>query len=103
MTKGHTTDRPILQRALMERDFPFLGVIGSAAKAAVLRRELISDGVPPERAAKFHCPIGLDFGTNHPHEIALSIAAQLVSERDRISAAQAAVRRSRDILSEETL
>jgi xanthine dehydrogenase accessory factor len=85
MTKGHTTDRPILRRALMEREFPFLGVIGSEAKAAVLRRELMADGVSPERAAQFHCPLGLDFGTNHPHEIALSIAAQLVSERDRWS------------------
>ena len=86
MTKGHTTDRPILQRALTERDFPFLGAIGSEAKAAVLRRELIAAGVPPERAEKFHCPVGLDFGTNHPHESALSIAAQLLTERDRHSA-----------------
>jgi xanthine dehydrogenase accessory factor len=84
MTKGHTTDRPILQRALLERSFPYLGVIGSAAKAAVLRRELVNEGVPPERAAQFFCPVGLEFGTNHPHEIALSIAAQLVSERDRL-------------------
>jgi xanthine dehydrogenase accessory factor len=83
MTKGHTTDRPILQRALLERDFPFLGVIGSDAKAAVLRRELIAAGVPAERAEQFHCPVGLPFGTNQPHEIALSIAAQLLQERDR--------------------
>ena len=87
MTKGHTTDRPILRRALMERDFPFLGVIGSDAKAAVLRRELMADGVSPDRAAQFHCPLGFAFGTNHPHEIALSIAAQLVSERDRLAKA----------------
>lgn len=81
MTKGHTTDRPILQRALAERNFPFLGAIGSEAKAAVLRKELIDAGLPPERAANFHCPVGLDFGTNHPHEIALSIAAQLLTVR----------------------
>jgi xanthine dehydrogenase accessory factor len=87
MTKGHTTDRPILQRALAEHDFPFVGVIGSEAKAAVLRKELIGGGLAPERAAKFHCPVGLDFGTNHPHEIALSIAAQLLTERDRLRAA----------------
>lgn len=84
MTKGHATDRPILQRALAERDFPFIAVIGSAAKAAVLRRELRAAGLSPERAARFHCPAGLDFGTNHPHEIALSIAGQLVAERDRL-------------------
>ncbi|HKB89907.1 MAG TPA: xanthine dehydrogenase accessory protein XdhC [Opitutaceae bacterium] len=89
MTKGHATDRPVLQRALAEREFPFIGVIGSDAKAAVLRRELIANGLSAERAAQFHCPVGLDFGTNHPHEIALSIAAQLLSERDRARAARA--------------
>jgi len=86
MTMGHSTDRPILRRALTERSFPFIGVIGSSAKAEVLRRELIADGVSPEQASRFHCPVGLDFGTNHPHEIALSIAAQLLSERDRVLA-----------------
>lgn len=84
MTQGHKTDRPILHRALATHDFPFVGVIGSDAKAAVLRRELVADGLPPARADKFHCPVGLDFGTNHPHEIALSIAAQLLTERDRL-------------------
>ena len=87
MTMGHATDRPILRRALTERNFPFIGVIGSDAKAAILRRELVAEGVPSELAARFRCPVGLDFGTNHPHEIALSIAAQLVSERDRAAAA----------------
>ncbi len=82
MTQGHKTDRPILLRALTTRSFPFVGVIGSDAKAAVLRKELIADGVAPERAAEFHCPVGLDFGTNHLHEIALSIAAQLLAVRD---------------------
>lgn len=86
MTQGHRTDRPILHRALATRAFPFLGVIGSDAKAAVLRRELVADGLAPALAEKFHCPVGLDFGTNHPHEIALSIAAQLLTERDRVTA-----------------
>ncbi|MBS0633298.1 MAG: xanthine dehydrogenase accessory protein XdhC [Verrucomicrobia bacterium] len=85
LTKGHASDRPVLQRALGERNFPFVGVIGSAAKAIVLRRELIAGGLSEVRAQQFHCPVGLDFGTNHPHEIALSIAAQLLTERDRLA------------------
>ena len=84
LTKGHASDRPVLERALAEKNFPFVGVIGSAAKAEVLRRELTAAGLPAARAAQFHCPVGLDFGTSHPHEIALSIAAQLLSERDRL-------------------
>jgi len=86
LTKGHASDRPVLQRALTERNFPFVGVIGSDSKAEILRRELIAAGMPTERAAQFHCPVGLPFGSNHPHEIALSIAAQLISERDRLTA-----------------
>jgi len=82
LTKGHATDRPILQRALAERDFPFVGAIGSEAKAAILRREMIAAGLTAERAARLHCPLGLDLGSNHPHEIALSIAAQLLAARD---------------------
>ncbi len=84
MTQGHKTDHPILLRALSQREFPFVGVIGSKAKAATLRRELIADGLATENASRFHCPVGLDFGTNHPHEIALSIAGQLLAERDRL-------------------
>jgi xanthine dehydrogenase accessory factor len=87
MTMGHATDRPVLHRALIERNFPFIGVIGSAAKAKILRGELVAEGVPPEKASGFHCPVGLNFGTNHPHEIAISIAAQLLSRRDELGRA----------------
>jgi xanthine dehydrogenase accessory factor len=87
LTRGHAFDRPVLQRALSERNFPYIGVIGSRSKAEILRREMTADGLPDNLAARFHCPVGLSFGTNHPHEIALSIAAQLLTERDRLRAA----------------
>lgn len=83
MTQGHSTDLPVLARALSADLFPFVGAIGSDAKAAVLRRELLASGLSPDLVQRLHCPLGLDFGTNHPHEIALSIAGQLLTERDR--------------------
>ncbi len=86
LTKGHASDRPVLQRALAERDFPFVGVIGSDSKAKVLQKELVVSGLPAKRAREFHCPVGLPFGNNDPREIALSIAAQLLAERDRLKA-----------------
>jgi xanthine dehydrogenase accessory factor len=86
LTKGHASDRPVLQRVLAERHFPFIGVIGSDAKAEVLRREMIADGLPAERARQFHCPVGLPFGSNDPREIAISIVAQLLTERDELQA-----------------
>ena len=84
MTMGHATDRPILEEIFRQnRQFPFLGVIGSKAKRAVLVKELTAAGIPTENADAFHCPIGLDLGTNQPGEIAISVVAQLIQERDR--------------------
>jgi xanthine dehydrogenase accessory factor len=81
MTMGHAFDRPILQRALTEFDFPFLGVIGSQVKRIKLEKELRDAGV--REATNFYCPLGEDFGSNAPMEIALSMVAQLIRERDK--------------------
>jgi xanthine dehydrogenase accessory factor len=84
MTMGHATDRPILEEIFRSgRRFPFLGVIGSKAKRAVLVKELKAAGILPERVDDFQCPIGLELGTNQPGEIAISVVAQLIQERDR--------------------
>ena len=80
MTRGHKSDFPILQEIFSTgRRFAYLGVIGSKAKAAVLRKELKEVGI---ESADFHCPIGLPLGSNLPSEIAISIAAQLITVRD---------------------
>ncbi|MCO6046349.1 xanthine dehydrogenase accessory protein XdhC [Aeoliella sp. ICT_H6.2] len=85
MTQGHRSDVPVLERLLArEGTFPFLGVIGSKAKAAVLKKDLLEAGIPSERI-EFHCPVGLPIGTNHPSEIAVSIAAQLLEVRDAVT------------------
>jgi xanthine dehydrogenase accessory factor len=84
MTMGHATDRPILEEIFRQgRQFPFLGVIGSRAKRAVLVKDLTTAGIALETAQQFHCPIGLELGTNQPGEIAVSVVAQLIQERDR--------------------
>jgi xanthine dehydrogenase accessory factor len=82
MSMGHTTDKPVLIEILRTRTFPYLGVIGSDAKANILRREIAEAGLPAEAQRAFHCPIGIDIGTNHPYEIALSVIAQLIQTRD---------------------
>lgn len=84
MTRGHATDRPILQ-AILQRETPpaFLGVIGSKSKAAVLRRELLEHHVPEAKLEHITCPVGLPIGSNHPGEIAVSIVAQLLQVRDQ--------------------
>lgn len=83
MTMGHSTDLPIL-RQLLVRPFPYLGVIGSKSKAGALRNTLLKEGYSPEDCARLFCPIGLPLGSNHTHEIAISITAQLLQIRDNL-------------------
>jgi xanthine dehydrogenase accessory factor len=82
MTMGHTTDKPILLEILRTRTFPYLGVIGSHSKAATLRRDIAEAGLPEELQRAFLCPVGLELGTNHPFEIAVSIVSQMLQVRD---------------------
>ena len=87
MTMGHTTDKPILIEILRTRTFPYLGVIGSNSKAVILKRDVAEAGLPKEMESAFFCPVGLDVGTNHPYEIAVSIVAQMMQVRDGSRAA----------------
>lgn len=81
MTMGHTTDKPILIEILRTRTFPYLGVIGSNAKAKRLRKDVLDAGLSEELTRAFFCPVGLELGSNHPQEIAISIAAQMLQIR----------------------
>ncbi len=85
MTMGHSTDKPILMEILKrwkDVKYPYLGVIGSDAKAARLHKDIAEEGLPAELSEVFYCPIGLPLGSNHPQEIAVSITAQLLQVRD---------------------
>lgn len=83
MTQGHVTDFPVLLECLRrEKKFPYVGVIGSKSKRAVLIKDLVAAGVDPALAENFHCPIGLKLGNSEPAEIAISIVAQLIQVRD---------------------
>jgi xanthine dehydrogenase accessory factor len=82
MTMGHASDQPILVEILKTKEFAYLGVIGSEAKAQALRRGVLAAGLPEEALGRFLCPMGLPIGNNDPAEIALSIAAQLLERRD---------------------
>lgn len=88
MTMGHSTDSPIMIEIFKqwkERPLAYLGAIGSKAKAVRLMQDIEEAGFPEEYKQKIFCPIGLKVGNNSPQEIAISVAAQLISERDRIA------------------
>lgn len=82
MTMGHNYDLPILlEIAKTVPQAPYVGVIGSDIKAMKIRKELKDAGVEQAFIEKLKCPMGLDLGSNHPFEIAISISAQLLQIR----------------------
>lgn len=82
MTKGHATDVPVLSAiAKHHPNSPYVGVIGSKTKGIRIKQELKELGVSDEFINKLVVPIGFPIGSNDPHEIAISIIAQLLEVR----------------------
>lgn len=83
MTMGHAHDVPILlEISKLAPDCPYVGVLGSDVKGIKIKRELKEMGVSETFLNKLRVPIGLPIGKNHPYEIAISIAAELLKVRD---------------------
>ena len=85
VTPGHITDLPVLL-ALFKKGFPpYVGVIGSKVKSIRIRNELKQEQIETEKVEKLKCPMGKNFGTNSPAEIAISIVHELLEEREKQS------------------
>jgi xanthine dehydrogenase accessory factor len=80
LTRGHRQDLDVL-RALADRDFRYVGLIGSRAKVARLTTALLEAGVSADWIQRLHAPIGFDIGAISPEEIAVSILAELIAVR----------------------
>ena len=82
VTREHATDQAILEQ-LLPKDLAYVGMIGSQRKVLTFRQRLQNKGFSDEQIARIHAPIGLTIGAETPHEIALSIAAELTLVRSK--------------------
>ena len=80
VTRGHKHDEQALE-AVLDSPARYIGMIGSRRKIKVIFDDLLHGGASKERLSRVHAPVGLDIGGVTVEEIALSIAAQLVSVR----------------------
>jgi xanthine dehydrogenase accessory factor len=88
MTHDHPLDMAITTAAL-RRDFPYVGLIGSATKRARFERRFRELGVPEETIRSLVCPIGLPgIEDKDPAIIAASVTAQLLQVREHGGVAQ---------------
>jgi xanthine dehydrogenase accessory factor len=83
VTRGHHQDSNAL-KPLIASGAAYVGMIGSRHKVAVMRKRFLDAGwATPEQWDNIHAPVGLPIGSKTVQEIALSIAAQLVAERNK--------------------
>ena len=59
----------------------YLGMIGSRRKTISIYKELEKEGIPAEKFANVHAPVGLEIGAVTPEEIAISIVAEMIAVR----------------------
>lgn len=86
VTPGHEGDYTCV-RTILDSPYRYLGMIGSRGKVAKTFERLKADGVTEEQIGTIHAPIGLPIGAATPGEIAVSILAQLIQEKNRVSTA----------------
>jgi len=82
LTHDPKFDIPLLETALA-LDLAYVGAMGSRRSHLQRVDELLNAGVPPERIAQLHSPIGLDLGAVTPAEVAVSVTAELIAARNR--------------------
>jgi xanthine dehydrogenase accessory factor len=59
----------------------FVGMIGSRRRVKATLERIGESGVPNERLADVHAPLGVAIGGETPEEIAISIIAEIIRER----------------------
>jgi xanthine dehydrogenase accessory factor len=80
LSRGFSRDKTILNQ-LIQKDFKYIGMIGSQRKIRAMEEELQTQSVPKEAFSKVRAPIGLDIGAETPDEIAISIAAEIIAAK----------------------
>ena len=82
MTVGYRTDE-IALKSLLRKDFTYIGILGSKSKIDKLMKNLVEGGISTELLKKVHAPIGVPIKSQTPEEIAVSIAAEIIREKNR--------------------
>ncbi|MCH8054630.1 MAG: XdhC family protein [Deltaproteobacteria bacterium] len=81
ITRGHKYDEPCL-REIIHSPAKYIGMIGSRRRVkACFQRFREEEKIAEEIIQRVYAPVGLDFNTETPEEIALSILAEIVKVR----------------------
>lgn len=82
---SHGRDETPVLAAALKATVPYVALVASRRRAEGVRAELAALGVPQEDLDRVHAPAGLDIGARTAPEIALSVFAEIVGERPRVT------------------
>jgi xanthine dehydrogenase accessory factor len=81
MTMGYRDDLTVF-RQLVHKKFFYFGMLGSESKIDTLFMQLEQDGFDSSRFSDYFIPVGLNIYSKTPKEIAISIAAQIILQKN---------------------
>jgi xanthine dehydrogenase accessory factor len=81
-SQGHYDELAL--EVLLECPLAFAGLLASRRRAASVAGVLGQQGLPAERLAAIHNPVGLDIGARSPGEVAVSILAEIIAHGRRV-------------------
>lgn len=81
VTRGHRYDEICLGE-ILKKKYVYVGMMGSRARSAIVKRNLVEFGFPKEQVEAVHTPIGLDISAESPEEIAVSIMGEIIAHKN---------------------
>lgn len=84
MTVGYRTDDLAL-RALRAKSFKYIGVLGSRKKIETMINQYRSDNFSEKWISSIYAPAGVAINSHTPEEIAVSIAAEIISKKNSLA------------------
>jgi xanthine dehydrogenase accessory factor len=79
---AHGGDEETPLRAALDAGVPYVALVASRRRGAATATALRDAGVADDALARLHTPAGLDLGARGPHEVAVSVVAEIVATRN---------------------
>lgn len=82
VTRGHRYDQICLEEVI-KKENAYIGMIGSKVRVKKIKDQLAEKGIDIKKIEKVHTPIGLNIKAETPVEVAISIMAEIIQEKNQ--------------------
>ncbi|MBU3713339.1 MAG: XdhC/CoxI family protein [Ferruginibacter sp.] len=83
MTIGYRTDKLVLKQ-IIDQSFYYIGMLGSENKIKIMFDELREEGFNSDYLDKVFAPVGINIYSQTTKEIAVSISAEIIKEKNKV-------------------